>query len=88
MLSLLPLDDFVDAPVAYMAVVGDPTSIPEITKEFQKVADAAEGKPAGAERIDRFAFYERARNAFAIVATNERRLYGNVILKKGVIRPK
>ena len=87
-LSLLPLDDFVDAPVAYMAVVGDPTVIPEITKEFQQVADGAEGKPVRAERIDRFAFYERARNAFAIVATNERRLYGNVILKKGVIRPK
>lgn len=85
-LSLMPLDDFVEAPVVFMAVVGDPAAVPEITVEFQKIAAEAEGKPVKTERIDRFAFYERARRAFAIVATNERRLYGNVIVKKGVIR--
>jgi L-fucose mutarotase len=85
-LSLLPLDDFVEAPIAFMAVVGDPTATPEITKQFQKIAEEAERRPVTAERIDRFAFYERARHAYAVVATSERRLYGNVILKKGVIR--
>ncbi len=86
-LSLMPLDDFVEAPVAFMAVVGDPTAVPEITREFQKIAEEAEGKPLTVERIDRFAFYERARHAYALVATSERRLYGCVIVKKGVIRP-
>jgi L-fucose mutarotase len=85
-LSLMPLDDFVEAPVAFMAVVGDSTAVPEITREFQKIAEEAEGRALKAERIDRFAFYERARNAYAIVSTSERRLYGNVILKMGVIR--
>jgi L-fucose mutarotase len=85
-LSLLPLDDFVEAPVAFMAVVGDPAAVPEITREFQKIAEEAEGRPLTVERIDRFAFYERARQAYAIVSTSERRLYGNVILKMGVIR--
>jgi len=86
-LSLLPLDDFVDAPVAVMQVVGDPTAIPEVVKEFHEVAAQAEGKPVNVERIDRFAFYDRARAAFAVVATDERRLYGCVLVKKGVIRP-
>jgi len=85
-LSLMPLDDFVESPLAFMAVVGEPTAIPEVTCELKKVAEEAEGKSLTAERMDRFAFYERARNAYAIVATSERRLYGNVILKKGVIR--
>ncbi len=85
-LSLLPLDDFVDAPVAFMAVVGDPTAVPEITREFRKIAEEAEGKPVAVDWLDRFAFYERAREAYALVATGERRLYGNVIVKKGVIR--
>jgi L-fucose mutarotase len=85
-LSLMPLDDFVEAPLAFMAVVGDPAAVPEVTSELKSIAEEAEGRPLAAERIDRFAFYERARHAFAIVATSERRLYGNVILKKGVIR--
>ena len=85
-LSLMPLDDFVEAPVAFMAVVGDVTAVPEITREFQKTAEEAEGRPLKVERVDRFAFYERARQAYAIVSTSERRLYGNVILKMGVIR--
>jgi L-fucose mutarotase len=85
-LSLLPLDDFVEAPLAFMEVVGDPHAVPEVTSELQKIAEEAERRPLKAERIDRFAFYERARHGYAIVATSERRLYGNVILKKGVIR--
>jgi len=86
-LSLLPLDDFVEAPIAFMAVVGDPHAVPEVTRELHKIAEEAEQKPLKAERIDRFAFYDRARQGYAILATSERRLYGNVILTKGVIRP-
>ena len=86
-LSLLPLDDFVEAPVAVMQVVGDPNTIPEVVKEFHQVAEAAEGKKVMMERIDRFAFYERVKAAYAVVATGEGRLYGNVLVKKGVIRP-
>ena len=86
-LSLMPLDDFVDAPVAAMQVVGDPNAIPEVVKEFHQVAEAAEGKKVTMERIDRFVFYDRVKAAYAVVATGERRLYGNVLVKKGVIRP-
>ncbi len=85
-LSLLPLDDFVEAPLAFMQVVGDPEAVPAVVSELHKMAEEAERKPLKAEHIDRFAFYERAREAYAIVATSERRLYGNVIVKKGVIR--
>jgi L-fucose mutarotase len=87
-LTLLPLDDFVEAPVTVMQVVGAPDEIPETVREYQLVANAAEGKPVKVERIDRFAFYERSKAAFAVVASGETRLYGNVLVKKGVIRPR
>jgi L-fucose mutarotase len=86
-LTLLPLDDFEEAPVTVMQVVGAPDEIPETVREYQVVANAAEGKPVKVERIDRFAFYERSKAAFAVVASDETRLYGNVLVKKGVIRP-
>lgn len=82
-LSLLPLDDFVEAPAGVMAAPGDR---PAIYDEFDTLLAHAEGRPIEVESIDRFAFYDRTRAAFAVVATGERRLYGNVILKKGVIR--
>ncbi|MBV9044923.1 MAG: ribose ABC transporter [Alphaproteobacteria bacterium] len=84
--SLLPLDDFVPAAAFRMAVVDKPAEVPPITGEFMR-ALATNGYARPIEAVERFAFYERARNAFAIVATGETRLYGNLILKKGVIRP-
>ena len=87
-LSLMPLDDFVDAPMAVIEVVGDPTAIPEPVKEFQLVADSVEGRAVVRKAIDRFEFYDRAKSAFAIVATGETRLYGCVLVKKGVVRPR
>lgn len=84
-LSLLPLDEYVDEPAAVMAVVGDPDAEPEVWAEFRHIAEAAHGAAVGFERVERYAFYERARQAFAIVATGERRLYGNLILTKGVL---
>jgi L-fucose mutarotase len=87
LLTVFPLDDYVDQPAAVMAVVNDPDAVPDSVKEFQLILDKAAGMPVAMERIERFAFYERARKAFAIVATGERRLYGNLILSKGVVSP-
>ena len=86
-LSVMPLDDFVDEPCARMEVVGDPDAVPEVCQEFQEIIDRAEGGKFKLARIERFAFYERARQAFALVQTGETRLYGNVLLKMGVVRP-
>ncbi len=83
--SLMPLDDF-SAAAFRMAVVNDPHEVPPITVEFQNALRTAnEDRPI--EAIERQAFYDRARGAFAVVATGETRLYGNLILKKGVVRP-
>ena len=69
-----------------MAAATD-AAVPPVVGELQAVADAAEGRPVTIGRLERFAFYERAQGCFALVATGERRLYGNIILKKGIIRP-
>ncbi|HTV13233.1 MAG TPA: RbsD/FucU domain-containing protein [Acidobacteriaceae bacterium] len=86
-LQLLPLDTFVEEPVARMMQVHAPQDIPEVQKICQVVIDRAEGRHVKVASITREAFYERARKAFAIVATGELRLYGCIILKKGVIFP-
>ena len=86
-LSVLPLDSFVDNPAHCMQVVGKPYEIPPAVAEFQKVVDRLAGCPEKIGMIERFAFYTRAKQSFAIVATAERRLYGNIILTKGVIGP-
>jgi L-fucose mutarotase len=83
--SVLPLDDFVPAAAFRMAVVDHPGEVPAITTDF--IAALASGGYRGPiAAIERQAFYARAREAFAVVATGETRLYGNLILKKGVIR--
>jgi L-fucose mutarotase len=84
-LSVMPLDSFVKAPANGMQVVGKPKEIPPAITDFQTVVDRLSAFPVKITRIERFAFYERARTCFAIVATSERRLYGNMILTKGVI---
>ena len=83
-LSVLPVDDFTDDAVRSMAVVGDPSAIPEVVAEAAPLF-AAEG--ATIVPLERFAFYAAARDAFAILLTDERRLYGNFIIRKGVVRP-
>ncbi len=82
--SLMPLDDFVEYPAAVMDAPGDR---PAIYAEFETIIESAEGRPIPLEPIDRFAFYDRSKTAFAVVSTGERRLYGNIILKKGVVCP-
>jgi L-fucose mutarotase len=86
-LSVMPLDDFVDEACVRMEVVGDPDAIPEVCKEFQEIIERAEGSRFRLGKVERFAFYERARKAFAILQSGETRLYGNVLLKKGIVRP-
>jgi len=83
-LSLMPLDNFVDFPAAVMDAPGDR---PAIYAEFETIIESAEGRRIPLEAINRFAFYDRSKVAFAVVSTGERRLYGNIILKKGVVRP-
>lgn len=82
-LSVFPLDDFVPAPAA---VMGCPDGRPEIFDVFDRVLASANGAPVTVEEIDRFAFYDRTKEAYAVVATGERRLYANLVLKKGVLR--
>ena len=82
-LQLMPLDTYVDAPVALMDN-GDAANRPEIWAKYEQIVQANEGDKAF-ELVERFAFYERARKAYAIVATGETAIYANIILKKGVV---
>jgi L-fucose mutarotase len=86
-LSVLPLDSFVDAPASRMEIVGRPDEIPDVQREVQAEIDAAEGRSWPMASVERFAFYERARTAYAVIVTGERRFYGCFIFKKGVIPP-
>jgi L-fucose mutarotase len=86
-LSVMPIDTFVPDPVARMEVVGDPSARPEVQREVQAIVDRAFGKPLPLAGIERMAFYQKAREAFAVVATSERRHYGCFLLKKGVLPP-
>lgn len=87
-LTLMPLDppEFSADAAVVMEPVGAPGSEQPIYAEFRKVIARHEDDVALA-RLERFAFYARAKTAYAIIATGERRLYGNIILKKGIIRP-
>jgi L-fucose mutarotase len=86
-LSLFPLDTFVPEACWRMQVVDHPNQEEPIFAEFRSVIAKREGPQFKLAEMERFAFYDRVKQSFAIVKTNERRLYGNVILKKGVIRP-
>jgi L-fucose mutarotase len=85
-LTLMPLDEFVDEQAFGMEVVGNPRKREQTHKDFDKLVRKHE--PAmKLSLLERFAFYERASQAFVIVQTGERRLYGNILLKKGIVRP-
>lgn len=85
LLSLFPLDTYVASPVGLMAVTPGDDVKPVIWDDYRRIIKAREGD-RGIEMIERFEFYERARNAYAIVATGETALYANIILKKGVVK--
>ena len=86
-LSVMPLDSFVDDSACFMEFVGSPEEVPPVQQEVQKAIDAAEGKPWPMTSIERFAFYERAKEAYCVIQTGERRLYGCFAFRKGVIPP-
>lgn len=85
-LSLYPLDQYVAEPVGLMEVVpGDPVK-PTIWNEYKEIIAMHESSaPNAFQFIERFEFYERAKKAYAIVATGESAQYANIILKKGCI---
>lgn len=87
-LSVFPLDSFVDHPAERMQIVGKPNEIPPVQAEVQKAIDKAEGKSWPMGSIERFAFYERAKKAYCVIVTGETRFYGCFVFKKGVIPPK
>jgi L-fucose mutarotase len=83
-LTVLPLDDFVEQPVSYMRAPGEPLPIYD---EFAASVETGEGRKITLAGIEPSDFYARAQNAFAVISSGERRLYGNVLLRKGVVRP-
>ncbi len=86
-LSLYPLDTFVDDAAARMEIVDDPERIPPVQMEVQGEIDKAEGRPTPMISIERYAFYERAKSAYCVIQTGERRFYGCFAFRKGVVPP-
>jgi L-fucose mutarotase len=86
-LSVMPLDDFVPESSWRMEVVGAPDQEQPIFGLFREVIARREGPQHKLASLERYEFYRRASQCFAIVATTERRLYGNIILKMGVVKP-
>lgn len=85
-MQLFPLDTYTDKPVMLMEVVpGDPV-VPTIWDEYKNIINKYEPENCKIEMIERFAFYERAKTAYAVVATGEEAIYANIILKKGVVK--
>ncbi|SRR6266446_8431445 len=86
-LSVLPLDSFVEQPALRMESVDKPAEVPAVQAEVQAEIDAAQGKPSPMGSIERFAFYDLARKSYCVIQTGERRFYGCFVFKKGVIPP-
>ncbi len=86
-LSVFPLDSFVDKPASRMEIMGKPAEVPPVQAEVQAVIDRREGKSWPMGSTERFAFYEKAKDSYAVIVTGETRFYGCFILKKGVIPP-
>ncbi|KRO86719.1 MAG: ribose ABC transporter [Rhodobacter sp. BACL10 MAG-121220-bin24] len=86
-LSVLPLDTFVDDFAMRMEIVNAPNDIPEVQREVQEKINLSEKIPRTMISIERFAFYEEAKKSYAVIQTGERRFYGCFIFRKGVIAP-
>jgi len=83
--SVFPIDTFVDDAVARMEVVGEPDTLLDVMNEVQTEVNAVGGpKMLG---VERFAFYDRAKKAYAVIQTSERRFYGCFAIRKGVVPP-
>lgn len=86
-LTIMPLDSYADHPARTMQVVGDPEAVPDIVAEFQSIINETADHPANIHSVERHAFYVEARKTYCVIQTAETRLYGNVILQKGVVPP-
>ena len=86
-LSVMPLDSFVDDSACRMEMVGASEEVLPVQQEVQKAIDAAEGKSWPMTSIERFAFYERAKESYCVIQSGERRFYGCFAFRKGVIPP-
>jgi L-fucose mutarotase len=86
-LSVLPLDSFVDKPALRMEIVDKPDEVPPVQIEVQREIDAAHGVPLSMGSIERFSFYDLAKKSYCVIQTGERRFYGCFVFKKGVIAP-
>ena len=86
-LSVLPLDTFVDDAAVRMEIVGQPQEVPPVQREVQTAIDRAEGRSWPLVGVERHAFYEKAKTAYCVIATGERRFYGCFLFSKGVIAP-
>lgn len=84
-IPLITLDSYVDSPLIMMAPVKGDALDPEAEISYRKPIEAVWPETPAIERIGRFEFYDRAKEAFAVVMTGETVKYGNIILKKGVI---
>lgn len=85
-LQLMPLDTYVDAPLTLMQVVEKDAPEPEIWSEYREIAKKYEPDNCKFAQMERYAFYERAKEAYAVIATGESAIYANIILKKGVVK--
>lgn len=86
-LSVLPLDTFVDDAAVRMEIVGQPREVPPVQREVQTAIDRAEGRSWPLVGVERHAFYEKAKTAYCVIATGERRFYGCFLFSKGVVAP-
>jgi len=86
-LSVMPLDTFIDNAVLRMEVVDAPNEVLPVQEEVQAQIDASQPKPCPMGSLERMAFYEHAKNAYCVITTGERRFYGCFIFSKGVIGP-
>ena len=84
-LTLMPLDTFVPAPVWRMEMVGNPEGVVPVFAAMQAVLDRSQGRPVRMDRLERFAFYEAAKRAFCIIRTSDPGPYGCFLLRKGVV---
>ncbi len=86
-LSLIPLDSYVEKPVALMELVpGDTCGTPVIWEKYKEILTKHEPENCEIEMIERFAFYEKAKGAYLIIATGETAIYANILLQKGVVK--
>jgi L-fucose mutarotase len=86
-LNLIPLDTYTDKPVALMEVVkGDTCGTPEIWSKYEEILNKYEPDHHDIDYTERFAFYDRAKGAYLIIATGEKAIYANILLKKGVVK--